>query len=130
MFIVVWRFNNNFMMPDCSPKKLVYYNLFFVSGLFGFAKSGVEVWNDADKPVSCALSNERVFAFLYFAVLFLVEHYCWRRHVFVAHAQGTDCSLSGFKLWFGEVGRAAATFGSDYNPAIKQVIFSKFIVRH
>ena len=116
--------------PIAFHKYSLLNDLFFVFRLFGWTESWVEVWDNADKPVFWSFPNQRVLATLYFAVFFLVKHYGWRRHVFVANAHGANRGFGGFRFGFGEVGGSSAAFSGDYNPAVKQVIFSKFVVRH
>ncbi len=49
--------------------------------------------------------------------------------MFIANAEWTNRGVGVLRFRF-EVGRSAASLCCDYNPAIKKVIFSQFIVRH
>jgi hypothetical protein len=127
---VVWGFNNHFMVPDCIPQVFVFNDLFLVFGLFGRAKRWVEIWDNSDKPVFLPVASQWILAALYFGAVFLVEHQGWRRHIFVANAHGANRGFGGFLFGFGEICGSAATFSCDYDPAVKQIVFSKFIIRH
>lgn len=48
----------------------------------------------------------------------------------VARAHGADVGCGLCFFLFGEVGGSSAAFRGDYDPAVKQIIFSKFVVNH
>ena len=75
-------------------------------------------------------SAVRVVVFHYFAVRFQVKQNGWRRHVLVARAHGADVGCGLCFFLFGEVGGSSAAFRGNYDPAVKQIIFSQFVVNH
>jgi hypothetical protein len=131
VFIMIWRFNNNFMVPNRIPQVFVLHDLFLVFGLFGRAKSGVKVWDNADKPVFWALASQRILATLNFAVL-LFGRAWWRAGVMFSLPthMGQTVVLAVSCLGLAKVYGSATSFSCDYDPAVKQVVFSKFIIRH